>query len=458
MKNADIDGKRDCPFIGLPAAHLTIMHSPKVGWLTMHLRHKRFIRHFSINFKRKYYTGLVSKENQENHYHEWWLLMYAGGTSDLKPTICIPINRFEACTDNAKVTVTKSNEKQTTETKRNPCKFELKEKGDKKDGKFYCFVAESPEHCQHWTNLLRQLGMGVPYIENAFTTIAQIRKLPMVPLNSKNADNDRLTGDIDTVDTSKVGSHSNDERTSNIEICNYSEGVYEEPEEYYKNVSTSISKTPILPTKKVPQTTLTQVQMDVISSIYDTPKKPVRKTDDTKQHYDLIFVQNSNESIDAAHESNRLKIDSEIRDKLSTQLKEQSQKYLSSSGRRTSDEEMTRNSTTTTTNDGTPNKYQLSTMRKWFFSNHLAKLRQSTNPTNFMRKSSGSTTDTTEIAQPKLNQQHKINAVSTSTDTQKRAFSIQPKGKVHMIINQLEANGQLTLLTSSNKCSTIMSA
>ncbi|XP_031620999.1 uncharacterized protein LOC116339318 [Contarinia nasturtii] len=464
----DIDDKQDCPFIGLPAAHLTIMHSPKVGWLTMHLRRKRFIHHFSINFKRKYYTGLVSKHNPDYDYYEWWILMYAGGTSDLKPTICLPLNQFEACADNAKITTTttvKTNEKQPNENKRNPCKFELKEKSTKKDAKSYCFIAETPEHCEHWTNLLKQLSNGLPYIENSFTATAQIRRLPMPPLNAKNTDNDRLTADIDTVDTTMHRAQSNNRIEDKIDTCNYSEGVYEEPEEYYKNVPTSTCKIPMLPMKKVPiqsQTSLTQIQMDVISSIYDTPKKPVRITDDTKQHYDLIIVQNGSENesksttVDAMHECNRLKIDNEIRNKLSTQLKEQSQKYLSSSGRRTSDDDdMTRNSTTT---DGTPNKYQLSTMRKWLFSNHLAKLRQSTNPTNFMRKSSGCTIDTAEKTQPKLNQRHKTSAVSTSTDTQKRAFSIQPKGKVHMIINQLEANGQLTLLTSSNKCSTPMSA
>ncbi|XP_055310568.1 uncharacterized protein LOC129573682 [Sitodiplosis mosellana] len=480
----DVGSKKDCPFNGLPAAHLLIMHSPKVGWLTMHLRCKRFIRHFNMNFKRKYYTGLVSKQTNTDYY-EWWLLMYAGGTTDLKPTVCLPLNQFVACADQPRAT--KNDDKRPDECKRNPCKFELDEKNKKKDAKSYCFVAETPEHCEHWINLLKQLSIGLPHIESTFTATAQIRKLPKPPLNLKNTDIDRLTGDIDTVDTTATSSaRSNIERDHSVDICNYSEGVYEEPEEYYKNVpttpktitmttstttTTATSKGPKLPVKKsLSQSIASTIRIDDISSIYDTPKKPVHKTDDAK-HYDLVSVQkeNCNETKaaeDSTQDSNRLKIDDEIRSKLSTQLKEQSQKYFS--GRRTNDEEMVRDTTT----DAASNKYQLSAMRKWLFSNHLAKLRQSTNPTNFMRKSSGSsTTDTTTEIQHQQQQQQqsdnqqlsKTSAIAPSSDVLKRSFSVQPKGtKVHMIINQLEANGQLTLLsgggTSPTKCSAPMSA
>lgn len=477
----DVSDKRDCPFIGLPAAHLMIMQSPKVGWLTMHLRRKRFIRHFSINFRRKYYTGLVSKQTDKDYY-EWWLLMYAGGTSDLKPTICLPLNQFEVRPDHSKIS--KSDDNQQNENKRNPCKFELNEKNKKKDGKSYCFIAETPEHCEHWINLVKQLSVGLPYIENTFITTAQIRKLPMPP-NVKNIDVDRLTKDIDTVDTT-ANARLSIERENTADTCNYSEGVYEEPEEYYKNVTTSTimmttaivtanatEKTPKLPVKKTPsQSTATTITIDNISSIYDTPKKPVRKSSDAK-HDDHILKQkdycNEQKTV-MVHESSRMKIDDEIRSKLSTQLKEQSQNYLSSSssssqGRRTNDEEMVRNSTA----DSTNNKYQLSTMRKWLFSNLLSKLRQSTSSTNFMRKSTGSNTD--EITstqqqqqQPSNQQQSKTKAIASTSDALKRSFSVQPKGtKVHMIINQLEANGQLTLLSgggtlTSSKCSTPMTA
>lgn len=490
----DVVVKKDCPFNGLPAAHLTIMHSPKVGWLTMHLRCKRFIRHFNMNFKRKYYTGLVSKQTDKDYY-EWWLLMYAGGTTDLKPTVCLPLNQFEVCSDQSKAT--KNDDKRSDECKRNPCKFELNEKNKKKDAKSYCFVAETPEHCEHWISLIKQLGIGLPYIECTFTTTAQIRKLPKPPLSFKNTDIDRITGDMDTVENTIISSaRSHIEREHSVDICNYSEGVYEEPEEYYRNVPTpktittttttiavkltptttkTTSKGPKLPAKKSQsQSTASTIRFDDIASIYDTPKKPFHKSDDAK-HYDLVSTEqencneNKNTIEESIQESNRLKIDDEIRSKLSTQLKEQSQKYLS--GRKTNDGETVRDST----GDSASNKYQLSAMRKWLFSNHLAKLRQSTNSTNFMRKSSGdSTTDTTTETQQERQQQkqqqqqlgnqqlNKTNAIAPSSDSiLKRSFSVQPKGtKVHMIINQLEANGQLTLLSGggTSKCSAPMSA
>lgn len=543
------DGKYDCPFNGLPAAHLTIMHSPKMGWLTMHLRRKRFIRNFGINFKRKYYTGLVSKQI-ERDYHEWWLLMYSGGTSDLKPTVCLPLNQFEVIWEFSKIKSnekTMSSEKKTNddkrmnEIKRMQCKFELNEKFKVKDPKSYCFVAETPEHCEHWINLLKQLSTGLPCVETIFTSTAQIRKLPMVPSNAKNAELNCMNEDIDTVDMLMSNGFSRDDQ--NIDLANYSEGVYEEPEEYYKNVPVSMSKVPTLPQKKMLPSTAVNVQRVNISAIYDTPKKPIRKTDDAKQ-YELVptkkdasvgkkdsstdvftissssDVSNNGSSFDGVKKGsdvdvtekggievrtdgtevrkegtdvtkdgtavkkdinieimkkdsskdvarkdrnfemkkeisitnepvdvpleNRIKIDDDIRCKLSTQLKQQSQKYLSNLDRKSNDDvDMIK---TASMVDGIANKYQLSTVRKWFFSNHLAKLRQSTNPTNFMRRSSGGSANVTPQIQPI--QRHKTNAIAPSSDVQKRAFSVQPKGnKVHMIINQLEANGQLTLLS-----------
>lgn len=463
----DVDAKCDCPFNGLPAAHLTIMHSPKVGWLTMHLRRKRFIRNFGVNFKRKYYTGLVPRET-DRHYYEWWLLMY-GSTSDLKPTLCLQLNQFEVIGEYSKII--KPNEKQAGDDKRIQCKFELNEKHIKKDAKTYCFVAETPEHCEHWINLLKQMSAGLPYVETIFTTTAQIRKLPLLPSNAKAiVDHNRTNENIDTVDMlgGVSSGMSTIENNHNGDVANYSEGVYEEPEEYYKNVPASVSKAPTLPKKKLSQSNAMNVQIDDNSYIYDTPKKPIRKSNEVK-HYDVVSVkrdtnndifekdsENETKTIEnhSTLENRTIKIDDKIRCQLSTQLREQSQKYLSNSnsnsGQKTSNEEMIK-VTSTATVESIANKYQLSTVRKWFFSNHLSKLRQSSNPTSFMRRSSGTLADTATPPQPQPNQRHKTNAIAPSGDVQKRAFSVQPKGnKVHMIINQLEANGH-KLITVSPK-------
>lgn len=428
--------KPKCPFIGLPAAHLTMLHSPKVGWLTMHLRRKKFIRPFYVHFKRKYYTGLVPK-HMENGHCEWWLLMYAGGTSDLKPTVTLLLNQFEACSDQLRVS--SCDKKQQNEPKRNPCKFELNEKQEKKDAKSYCFVAESPEHCDHWYNLMKQLSLGLPHVESSFTSIAQIRKLPMPPFNSKLSNIGRLCEDIDTVDTNGPFGASTSSSLA-TDICNHSEGVYEEPEEYYKNVPTPKTKGPALPAKKGSQCTTPKIC--VVSSIYDTPTKSSRVSDNPR-NYDLVSVSKANEtnSFSDTNRSRFNEMDDEIRNKLVRQSDD-------SVGQRASDEEIVKNSST----ECTSNKYQLNTMRKWLFSNHLA--------TNFKRKSSGNSKEPT--TQSQTNQRKKAAVVVSCGDAQKRAFSVQPKGnKVHMIINQLEANGQLTLLSggsSTAKCGTLMSA
>lgn len=440
----DTRGKHECPFNGLPAAHLTIMHSPKVGWLTMHLRGKRFTRHFGVHFKRKYYTGLVMKQ-LENDYCEWWLLMYAGGTSDLKPTVCLQLNQFEVCADAVKDVAGEKSEENAN--KRNPCKFELNEKikETKKDPKSYCFVAETSEHCDHWVSLLKQLSIGLPYIEMTFLTTAQIRKLPMLPLNVKNVDCEHKMDNRDTVDRQIV---TGMQFTS--DLCNYSEGVYEEPEDYYKNVPVSAKKTPILPVKKVPQSPNATIQVDNILSIYDTPKKPIRKTHED-EHFEVVSTP-KNRCTFIKSEDNGVKCDNDIRSKLTTQLKEQTQKY--SFDQKSNDVEIN-GDTASTISESANSKYQLSSMRKWLFSNHFSKLRQSSNSTHF----GGVPCDesiTKDTSQAELNQNHEFNEVLPSTDTNKRTFSVQPKGnKVHQIINQLEANGQLTLLsggTSTNKC------
>lgn len=444
LTKKDKRGKHECPFNGLPAAHLTIMHSPKVGWLTMHLRGKRFTRHFGVNFKRKYYSGLVMKQ-LENEYCEWWLLMYAGGTSDLKPTVCLQLNQFEVCADAVKNVAGEKNEENPN--KRNPCKFELNEKikDSRKDPKSYCFVAETSEHCEHWVSLLKQLSIGLPYIEMTFLTTAQIRKLPMLPQNVKNADGERSKMDNrDTVDETLATSMQ-----CTSDLCNYSEGVYEEPEDYYKNVPISAKKTPSLPSKQVTQSPTATIQVDNILSIYDTPKKPIRKTHDEHSNVDstpknrCTFIKSEDKSV---------KCDNEIRSKLTTQLKEQTQKY--SFDQKTNDAE-TIGDPASTISESANSKYQLSSMRKWFFSNHFSKLRQSSNSTHF----GGIPCEDSEMkdtSQAEPSQNHEINEVLPPTDTNKRTFSVQPKGnKVHQIINQLEANGQLTLLsggTSTNKC------
>lgn len=432
--------KLDCPFNGLPAAHLTIMHSPKVGWLSMHLRGKRYIHHFGVHFKRKYYTGMVMKQN-ENGPCEWWLLMYAGGTNDLKPSVCLPLNRYGVYASLPKATKQKEgSQRQDIENKCNPCKFELNEKSQRKNRKSYCFVTDTPENCEHWVNLLKQLSIGLPYIESTFQMTAQIRKLPMLPLGAKSIDLDR--SGTDTTDLNGLSrSRSNDRNDfSSDDVCNHSEGVYEEPEDYYRNVqnySTVSTKIPILPQKSAP---VSPIRTDTVyvAEIYDTPKKPIRKSNES---YDRISLENNSPT----HGRKHMKTfgDEMCTKQPAAKLKDHTQ----TTGRMTNDDE------------GSAGKYHMSTVRKWLFSNHFSKLRQSSNSSNSERISSEDgaiegavSLDLQQQQQPQQSQCNKSTVVVPPTDGQRRTFNIQPTkfNKVHMIINQLEANGQLTLISGGN--------
>lgn len=432
--------RKICPFNGLPAAHLTIVQSPKTGWLTMHLRRRRISRNFSLHFKRRYYAGLVMEPNEADvEPYNWWLLMYAGGMSDLKPTVCLPLNQFTVSSNH----IHDNNLKQQ-KIYRLQSKFEMNEKTTRKDGKSLCLLAETPEHCEQWIDLIRQLSAGKRYIENVITATAQIRKLPMLPIAASMKFNDTSMQETDTVDTAKCDNRMDGANTD----FNNSDGVYEEPEDYYKNVKVIKSHMPNVPVKKTSQSTVSTLRMDEAAGIYDTPKSPVRATADHNNAGKSTYADEL-----STLDMNRLRLD-EVRTKLTTQIKERTNKNLSyvCSQTQRSDNHQSLDSMAS-------NKYQLSIVRR--FTNHLAKMRYSTNPTNLKRKSSNGAADQT-VCTPERTTADKMTTNATVETVQKRTHvnNIQPKGnKVHMIINQLEANGQLTLLnSSSNKCNVLLSS
>lgn len=81
-KMIDLEPKLQCPFSGLPAAHLLIKKSPKIGNL-QRIKDKTSIFNQS---KRKYYAGLL----------DGWLLMYSSNC-DLKPTTCLNLQSYDLC-------------------------------------------------------------------------------------------------------------------------------------------------------------------------------------------------------------------------------------------------------------------------------------------------------------------------------------------------------------------------
>lgn len=472
--------KRDCPFGGLPAAHLMIMQSPKVGWLIMHQRRRSgFMHNFSVSFRKKYYAGLVVENHNnrsDNKFCYWWFLLYAGGSSELKPTVCLPLYQFEITCDPTNKSKNNRNSKKETNSKtaapekdENQCKFELRAKSTRKDSKSYCLTAESPDHCNEWFNLLKQLIDGKPYVETSNVVTAQIRKLPKLPMKAKSAGLDEDdSNDNDTVDMPANGCKLQN-KVDEKEIINYSEGIYEEPEEYYRNVTAkgasktmkTLNETKSLMKKTTRTTTTTDsqspssnastIQIEDISLIYDIPKPNSRNTmaDTQKEH--IFRDENGRKTIDtdaseSVLESNRIQIDDAVRSKLTFQLKDQSEKFLNNlttitTTPKNDHEKIVRNSVAN-------KKHQLSNVRKWLFSNHLAKMRHSTNSTGSRKSTENMKNDSLRTSSK---QSHKLNAIApmlSETQQKRQIFSVQPKGnKVHMIINQLEANGQLTLLS-----------
>lgn len=452
--NNKLDVKRDCPFTGLPAAHLTIMQSPKIGWITLYQRKKRFLPNFGIHLKRKYYAGVIMENSMKNetNRHNWWLLMY-NRTSDLKPSMCLYVNQFDICCcehipnkDESmikrKLRITRSEDNKQTQ-----CRFEMKDKTStvKNESNSYCLKAESIEQCEQWCNVLKQLSRGQPYVET-ITATAQIRKLPMLPSPTTSSASDPID-ETDNSNLKKAALYTNDS-----DIFNYSEGVYEEPEEFYKAPkATKAVNAPKIDKIEVPKTPA-KMRIDDLSTIYDTPKTPVRAVQPNVQKIDCssekktpMQCKSSNDTnlnnIEKSRERQQTKID-ENSSKFTSRSKKLSQKYLSSNSPSVecsesikSKSEKFENSRLSSSKSVTNQKNQLSNVRKWLFTNHLNKIRHSTAPSEQQNQP-------IRCSQP-------TNA-NTSNVNQRKVFSIQPKGqKVHMIINQLEANGQLTLLSGN---------
>lgn len=65
-----------CPFVGLPAAHLKIMNSPKYGLLY------RIEKKIFFDQTKHYYAGVMNR----------WLLLYSASSNDMKPSMCLYVD------------------------------------------------------------------------------------------------------------------------------------------------------------------------------------------------------------------------------------------------------------------------------------------------------------------------------------------------------------------------------
>lgn len=429
-------GKRDCPFSGLPAAHLTIKKARKIGWLILNHRRRPFLYILNSYLSKKFYVGLLC-DTMGNDLPDWWMLMYSG-KNQMKPTICVELRRFEL------VRVIAKKQKRERGAANADVKFELHEKTPTNASKkfvpiVYQFSTATQDECDQWYSTLMLLNSESSHSICSGTN----RKLPMLPPYECD----------DSIDSRFESHHQSDGFLyTNQDMHNYSEGVYEEPEEYFRQMDKPLAKSsPIL--------VHSTIAFDALST-YDVPKSPARPVQcadnssiaielakrhtaehdvadsckvDNADDYDKVIV-DSTSAAATRDVSGRIKIN-EIRIKLTSHFKEHSQKYLSDTS--TSPvSSITSRKTSIASNIDRPaesNKtQQISSVRK--FVSHLARMKRSSAVSQKSPKSPKS-----------IKREKKPNIPKTPLDEPLQRTT--KRNKVHMIINQLEANGQLTLLS-----------
>ncbi|KAJ6632896.1 hypothetical protein Bhyg_17062 [Pseudolycoriella hygida] len=220
-----------CPFSGLPAAHLLIKKSPKVGNL-LRIKEKNYIFNQS---RMKYYSGLLDA----------WLLMYSSN-SDLKPTICLNLQNYDLC---------------NSDLYRKREQFQLISNEYKTDysrsPKRYLLQAASANDYEEWL-LAITTATKSSMMRRRLNSIS--RKLPSPPPSYES------------------------ECVQQTRISDRSEGIYEEPSEMFSllmcpNVQfdnwTQLPAAPELPVKSG---TKCKTECDTESVAYDIPKSPPKPT------------------------------------------------------------------------------------------------------------------------------------------------------------------------------------
>lgn len=238
-KSCDGDTVIECPFSGLPAAHLLIKKSPKVGNL-QRIKEKTYIFNQS---KMKYYCGLL----------EGWLLMYSS-SSDLKPTICLNLQNYDLC---------------NSDLFRKREQFQLISNEYKTDysrsPKKYLLQAVSANDYEEWLQAITTATKS-SQIRRRLNSIS--RKLPSPPPSFECESLPRLS--------------------------DRSEGIYEEPSEMF---STQLypsfqfdnwSQLPVAPALPVKSGTKCKTESSAESVGYDTPKSPPKPTAPDLDHQNKI--------------------------------------------------------------------------------------------------------------------------------------------------------------------------
>lgn len=399
--------KRDCPFRGLPVAHLNITKSRKVGWLTISCRRRTFLNILSNYFNRRYYVGLLSDENFESEEKSYWLLLYGDDTKQLQPSANIDLKSFE---------IGELRSKSKAQNKPSVLRFSLRERNscNKQATMVYTLNADSNEETERWRATLILISEEL----NRSSSSTINRELPQLPLDSS---------------ASRMRQAAEQAMYCNEDAPNFSEGVYEEPEllnkcsaECQDNTDPSllydVPKTParrLPPTQSSPMPSISGAlaAKPTASECVETKRRASASANVTvgnEDDYDNIVVSREATGVSKMHEA---------RTKLTKHFKERGQ------------------SGPFAHREGPPeakDKHEtIGTMKKI-----VARIRRSS--VLSLRSPKSLKRNKKDLKAP----QAPVDEVSDENCPEERDEVKQKpnQSKVHMIINQLEANGKLTLL------------
>lgn len=400
--------KRDCPFRGLPVAHLNITKSRKVGWLTISCRRRTFLNILSNYFNRRYYVGLLSDENFESEEKSYWLLLYGDDTKQLQPSANIDLKSFE---------IGELRSKSKAQNKPSVLRFSLRERNscNKQATMVYTLNADSNEATERWRSTLILISEEL----NRSSSSTINRELPQLPTESS---------------ASRMRLSAERAMYCNEDAPNFSEGVYEEPEllnkcsaECQDNTDPSllydVPKTPArrLPsTQNIPMPSIsgTIAAKSTANECVATSKcasASASATVGNEDDYDNIIVSREATGVSKMHEA---------RSKLTKHFKERGQSGFFERPFEGPTETKDKHET-------------IGTMKKI-----VARIRRSSVLSLRSPKSLKRNKKDSKALQTPVDEMSDENGPEERDEVKQKPN----QSKVHMIINQLEANGKLTLL------------
>lgn len=384
-----------CPFTGLPAAHLKIMNSKQAGLLTRIEKKLFFVQ------SKDFYAGLLEK----------WILLYPSKSNDMKPSECFYPKSCE---------IEKSENQFSVVTNL---------------GKRYHFQAPNADEFNDWIRNIRNIVEDNDKNDNnkfreTPTSQLSFRKLPSPPPP------DEVEYALDSRSSSE--NYYGFNRSSNQTVINNDETLYEEPKSSHRKVEIEDKTGTQEEPPNLPEKAADEVVQEPEEKPPALPAKTGKKPKDEVHSYDIPKpTQFTNKLDDEAAEDIKsltpspepLGISFETPDKSRTKISEMTA-ILSSINLVSPEEKRKSTHTPRMKKISTPDKSETdksekrtSPMKNWF-SKQINKSKK------------------------RLSKRERTPEVEEEND---EAVTSVKGAKVNMIINQLEKNGRLKVLSKSLK-------